>query len=153
MTGYGNQLSNLYGRYSADGVHNKPMVITETSALYIPSNPIGNTDLQIKQAWWSQVRALFLPSRPARCVLHRVSTLHVVHCRVGHGFSKHLQLVCGFKHVLFGMQQNMYLCPSDMQLPMRRSQESEQFKSTGSQANTTVCRPSRSGIGRANAAC
>ncbi|KAK9786491.1 hypothetical protein WJX73_000886 [Symbiochloris irregularis] len=46
--------SSLYSRFSADGVHNKPMIITETSALYIPSNPDGNTNYQIKSAWWQQ---------------------------------------------------------------------------------------------------
>lgn len=55
VTGYGNELSNVYNRYSVDGWHNKPMLITETSALYIPSISDGNTNLEIKEAWWTQV--------------------------------------------------------------------------------------------------
>lgn len=55
MTGYGSPLSNVYQRYCIDGVHNKPMVVTETSALYLPNNKVGNTDLEIKSAWWEQV--------------------------------------------------------------------------------------------------
>lgn len=47
--------SSLYSRFSADGVHNKPMIITETSALYIPSNSVGNSNYEIKSSWWEQV--------------------------------------------------------------------------------------------------
>ena len=53
---YGSAATSLYGRFSADGVHNKPMIITETSALYIPAVGVGNTNAEIKSAWWQQVR-------------------------------------------------------------------------------------------------
>ena len=51
----GSGLSNFYGRFCNDSTHNKPMVITETSAMYNPSNTAGSTDLAIKQNWWQQV--------------------------------------------------------------------------------------------------
>lgn len=31
------------------------MIITETSAMYNPSNPSGQTDYSIKMNWWQQV--------------------------------------------------------------------------------------------------
>ena len=51
----GSGLNNFYGRFCNDSTHNKPMVITETSAMYNPSNTAGSTDLAIKQNWWQQV--------------------------------------------------------------------------------------------------
>lgn len=53
FTGSGN--TDFYGRFCNDKVHNKPMVITETSAMYNPSNANGQTDYQIKSNWWQQV--------------------------------------------------------------------------------------------------
>lgn len=53
FTGQG--LTNFYGRFCNDSTHNKPMVITETSAMYNPSNSAGSTDFAIKQNWWQQV--------------------------------------------------------------------------------------------------
>lgn len=46
---------NFYESYCEDGTHNKPMVITETSAMYNPSNPGGQSDFSIKSNWWQQV--------------------------------------------------------------------------------------------------
>jgi hypothetical protein len=53
----GTGLNDFYGRFSSDTVHMKPMVITETSAMYNPSNTAtpGNTNFDIKQVWWQQV--------------------------------------------------------------------------------------------------
>ena len=56
VTGAGTAINNLYGRFCQDGVHNKPMVITETSAFWLPSITEGVSDLQIKSTWWQQVR-------------------------------------------------------------------------------------------------
>ena len=53
FTGAG--LSNFYGRFCNDSVHDKPMIITETSAEYVPSNANGESDFQIKSNWWQQV--------------------------------------------------------------------------------------------------
>ena len=51
----GDGLNNFYSRFCNDSTHNKPMVITETSAMYNPSNSQGSTNLAIKQNWWQQV--------------------------------------------------------------------------------------------------
>lgn len=51
----GSGLNNFYSRFCNDTTHNKPMVITETSAMYNPSNPQGSTNFAIKQNWWQQV--------------------------------------------------------------------------------------------------
>ena len=53
FTGVGN--ADFYGRFCSDSTHQKPMVITETSAMYNPSNPSGQSDFQIKSIWWQQV--------------------------------------------------------------------------------------------------
>lgn len=57
FTGNGSSppVPNFYQSYASDGVHNKPMVITETSAMYNPSNTAGQTDYTIKSNWWQQV--------------------------------------------------------------------------------------------------
>jgi hypothetical protein len=35
--------------------HDKPMVISETSAAYNPGNPTGSSNIDIKRAWWNQL--------------------------------------------------------------------------------------------------
>ena len=60
VTGDGTAINNLYGRFCQDGVHDKPMVITETSAFWLPSITVGVSDLQIKSAWWEQVSSRML---------------------------------------------------------------------------------------------
>ena len=78
ITGESTQINDLYGRFSADGVHDKPMVITETSAMWLPSITVGVSDLQIKQTWWTQVR------QAPCCVLQalrQVSRMTCVQCR------------------------------------------------------------------------
>jgi hypothetical protein len=51
---------NFYRLYAADT--GKPMLITETSALHVPSKP-GASNLRIKRTWWRQ---LFDPRLPER---------------------------------------------------------------------------------------
>jgi hypothetical protein len=48
-------IPDFYARYCADGVHNKPLTIPETSAFYNPQQPAGAGEFLIKQAWWRQV--------------------------------------------------------------------------------------------------
>ena len=54
VTGDGTAINNLYGRFCQDGTHNKPMVITETSAFWLPSITVGVSNLQLKSTWWQQ---------------------------------------------------------------------------------------------------
>ena len=44
----------FYARYCADGTHNKPMAIPETSAFYNVEQP-GANELAMKQAWFRQI--------------------------------------------------------------------------------------------------
>ena len=44
----------FYPRYCSDGVHNKPLVVAETSAFYNTQQP-GASELAMKQAWFRQV--------------------------------------------------------------------------------------------------
>lgn len=53
LTG-GGYLPNFYARYAADGVHNKPLAIPETSAFFNTQQP-GPGEFAIKRAWWQQV--------------------------------------------------------------------------------------------------
>lgn len=48
-------IPDFYARYCADGVHNKPLAVPETSAFYNPQQPAGPGEFLIKQAWWRQV--------------------------------------------------------------------------------------------------
>ena len=63
VTGDGTAINNLYGRFCQDGSHNKPMVITETSAFWLPSITIGVSDLQLKSTWWQQAWPLICRMR------------------------------------------------------------------------------------------
>ncbi|KAK9791841.1 hypothetical protein WJX73_008926 [Symbiochloris irregularis] len=54
LTDPSNKLGNLYGRFSGDAVHSKPMVICETAAMYLPHITKQASQLAIKQAWWEQ---------------------------------------------------------------------------------------------------
>ena len=44
----------FYPRYCSDGVHNKPLVVAETSAFYNTQQP-GANELAMKQAWFRQL--------------------------------------------------------------------------------------------------
>ncbi len=45
---------DFYARYCRDGVHNKPLAIPETAALFNTQQPAGPGEFLIKQAWWRQ---------------------------------------------------------------------------------------------------
>lgn len=45
---------DFYARYCSDGVHNKPLAIPETAALFNTQQPAGPGEFLIKQAWWRQ---------------------------------------------------------------------------------------------------
>jgi len=47
-------VTDFYARYCADGVRNKPMAIPETAAFFSPHHG-GESEFEIKQAWWRQV--------------------------------------------------------------------------------------------------
>jgi hypothetical protein len=53
-TGHQPPIPDFYARYCS-GVHNKPLVIPETSAFYNPHQPAGPGEFAIKQAWWRQL--------------------------------------------------------------------------------------------------
>lgn len=61
-------LANLYKRFSSDEVHKKPLVLAETAAMWLPDIEDGASELDIKSAWWQQVRGL--PAEPSQCSLH-----------------------------------------------------------------------------------
>jgi hypothetical protein len=48
---------DFYAMFCNDGVHDKPMAVTETAALYNTEQD-GVSELSIKQAWWRQVFAI-----------------------------------------------------------------------------------------------
>lgn len=54
LTGNEGELPDFYARFCNDGVHNKPLIIPETSAFYNTQQP-GANEFAIKQAWWQQV--------------------------------------------------------------------------------------------------
>lgn len=54
LTGNQGELPDFYARFCNDGVHNKPLIIPETSAFYNTQQP-GANEFAIKQAWWQQV--------------------------------------------------------------------------------------------------
>jgi|GEM_PF-1590489 len=54
LTGNDGELPDFYARFCADGLHNKPLIIPETSAFYNTQQP-GANEFAIKQAWWQQV--------------------------------------------------------------------------------------------------
>ena len=56
MTGKIGNVPNFYERYCNDTVHKKPMVIAETSSMYLPKVKKGDSDYVIKSNWWQQVR-------------------------------------------------------------------------------------------------
>lgn len=48
-------IPSFYGLFCDDGVHNKPMMVPETAALYNPNYIGGASEIDIKSAWWKQV--------------------------------------------------------------------------------------------------
>lgn len=65
--GDGQGWGNLYARFSGDETHRKPMVIAETASEYLPDVKGGASELDIKTAWWKQVR---------HCIQQTDSMLH-----------------------------------------------------------------------------
>ena len=55
FTGNQGAYPNFYASYCGDGTHKKPLIITETSAMYNPSDSTGSSDYAIKSNWWQQV--------------------------------------------------------------------------------------------------
>ena len=54
-TGHQPPIPDFYARYCAEGTHNKPLCVPETSAFFNPHQPAGPGEFPIKQAWWKQV--------------------------------------------------------------------------------------------------
>ncbi|MDD5199285.1 MAG: glycosyl hydrolase [Terrimicrobiaceae bacterium] len=55
LTGYNGAAPNFYTRYCSDLVHHKPLIVPESSALYLAGAPGADTNLAIKQGWWQQL--------------------------------------------------------------------------------------------------
>ena len=55
VTGNIGNVPNFYARYCNDTVHKKPMVIAETTSMYLPNVKKGDSDYAIKSTWWQQV--------------------------------------------------------------------------------------------------
>ena len=49
---------DFYSAYCVDGVHNKPMAIPETAALYNVNSSCCVSELEVKKSWWKQMKGV-----------------------------------------------------------------------------------------------
>ncbi|MDD4735278.1 MAG: hypothetical protein PHP44_04140, partial [Kiritimatiellae bacterium] len=91
---------NFYDKYCRDGVHNKPLMISETAALFNADRTDGDSEYDVKSKWWEQLYNAFgdntncfdvaehLPKLKMICWFDRIChETEINHDRIVWGFS------------------------------------------------------------------